>query len=82
MKKIILLVLPVLVVLGFVAVKPSTLGSMLSAGDTTKVLAPSPEHFNEAALVSAILNQHHYSQTKLDDSLSVMIFDNYINTFD
>ncbi|WP_020533946.1 carboxy terminal-processing peptidase [Flexithrix dorotheae] len=82
MKKIILLVLPVLVVLGFVAVKPSTLGSMLSAGDTTKILAPSPEHYSEAALVSAILNQHHYSKIKLDDSLSAEIFDNFINSFD
>ena len=86
MKKIILFIIPIaLLVLGFVAIEPTTpLHNFISdnTNDSTGVLKPKPEHYKEAALIAAILNQHHYSKVKIDDSLSNQIFDEYINSYD
>ncbi|UZR94602.1 carboxy terminal-processing peptidase [Chondrinema litorale] len=86
MKKIILIIIPIaLLVLGFVAIEPTTpLHNLITqtTNDSTGVLKPKPEHYKEAALIAAILNQHHYSKVKIDDSLSSAIFEEYVNSYD
>ncbi|MDW7691504.1 carboxy terminal-processing peptidase [Flammeovirgaceae bacterium SG7u.111] len=52
------------------------------AGDTLTMLQAHQEHYNEAYILAAILNQHHYSKTPLDDSISARIFDSYLDNFD
>jgi len=85
MKKVFFFILPICLVLGFViANEPAPFKKIISLqiGDSTGILQPKPEHMKEAALIAAILNQHHYSNIKLDDSLSSVIFDEYIESYD
>lgn len=50
--------------------------------DTTKMLVPNPEHGKEALLITRLMLQNHYRKTPLNDSLSNVIFNNYINNLD
>ena len=52
------------------------------AADTTKLLVPNPEHGKEALLITRLLLQNHYQKTPLNDSLSNVIFNNYITNLD
>lgn len=45
-------------------------------------LQPKSEHLKEARLVVSILDYYHYRDTNLNDSLSSVIFDNYIKSLD
>ena len=45
-------------------------------------LSPTREQSDEARLVQGILGQYHYSDIKIDDELSEVIFDSYIKTLD
>ena len=50
-------------------------------GDTTQ-LKPKPVYGKEAKIVSFILDNNHYRQINLDDSLSSVILDEYIGVLD
>ncbi|MBN1299969.1 MAG: carboxy terminal-processing peptidase [Melioribacteraceae bacterium] len=50
--------------------------------DTNKVLVPESYHPRVNQVVTSILTNYHYLKTDLNDSLSAIIFDNYINTLD
>lgn len=50
--------------------------------DTTEFLQPRSEHLKEARLVVQILDYFHYRDTELEDSLSSVIFDNFLNSLD
>ena len=50
--------------------------------DSTEFLQPKSEHLKEARLVVQILDYYHYRNTNLNDSLSSVIFDNFINSLD
>ena len=48
----------------------------------TQELAPEPYHHREEQTVSFLLARNHYQQKDIDDSLSIKIFDNYIESLD
>jgi len=50
-------------------------------GDSTK-LEPKPHYAEEAKLVSQILNTYHFKKIQLNDSLSSVILNDYIETLD
>lgn len=50
--------------------------------DTTEFLQPKSEHLKEARLVVQILDYFHYRSTDLEDSLSSVIFDNFLSSLD
>ena len=68
------LLMPVLMVI--------TAMQVFAAKDSTRYLQPRSEHLKEAKLVVQILDHFHYRDTDLDDSLSSVIFDNFINSLD
>lgn len=53
-----------------------------SLADTTRLLVPEPEHGKEALLITRLLLQNHYRKTPINDSLSNVIFENYITNLD
>ncbi len=57
-------------------------GTTITSADTTKLLVPNAEHGKEALLITRLLLQNHYQKTPLNDSLSNVIFDNYISSLD
>ncbi len=50
--------------------------------DTTGILSPEPQHFRSTLLINTLLNQHHYRKVPINDSLSSVIYDKYINSID
>lgn len=50
--------------------------------DTLEVLAPKNYYMLENQLVSTILSRYHYKDVRLDDSLSSIIYDKYIDALD
>jgi len=50
--------------------------------DTFKILQPAPIHQRVNTIVSGLLMRNHYKKTELNDSLSNVIYNNYIKSFD
>lgn len=50
--------------------------------DTNKVLQPEHYHPKIDQVVTSLLTHHHYKKTNLNDSLSQVVFDNFINSLD
>ncbi len=50
--------------------------------DTTGILSPEQKHFRSTLLISSLLNQHHYRKVAVNDSLSSVIYDKFINSID
>lgn len=59
-----------------------SVGQAFAERDTTEFLQPKAEHLKEARLVVQILDYFHYRNTDLEDSLSSVIFDNFLNSLD
>lgn len=53
-----------------------------SGSDTIKVILPESKHKSETKLVTSILTRYHYKKFSLNDSLSSVIFDKFINSLD
>jgi len=53
----------------------------LFESDTT-LLVPLEKHRSEALVIANLLGQHHYRKTKLNDSLSSVVFDDYFESLD
>ncbi len=51
-------------------------------GDTTRQLKPKPVYGKEAKVVSYILDNNHYRKISLNDSLSSIILDQYLESLD
>ena len=79
MKALLLSIFGILVLLGVTQVEPES--SETSANDST-LLVPLEKHKNEALVVAGLLEQHHYRKTSLGDSLSSVIFDDYLESLD
>ena len=79
MKALLLGIFGILVLLGVTQVEPES--SETSANDST-LLVPLEKHKNEALVVAGLLEQHHYRKTSLGDSLSSVIFDDYLESLD
>ncbi len=56
--------------------------TILSTGDTLKVLEPKPEHASEAYVITNLLKRYHYRKLPLSDSISNVIFENYFTSID
>lgn len=56
--------------------------SLHSGSDTIKVILPESKHRSETKLVTSILTRYHYKKFYLNDSLSSVIFDKFINSLD
>ena len=54
----------------------------LDTAQATQQLMPLEQQSQAALLSAKILSHHHYKHTKLDDSLSSQIFDNYLKMLD
>lgn len=52
------------------------------ANNDSDYLQPTASHLKEARLIVQILDYYHYRDVDLNDSLSSVIFDNYINSLD
>lgn len=50
--------------------------------DTIKVLYPEKKNVNETVLITQLLKRYHYKHIPLSDSLSVVIFNNYLKNLD
>jgi len=55
---------------------------VLTSGDTSKILKPEAHYGREAQLVTQLLQQYHFRKTSVDDSLSAIIFKDYIESYD
>lgn len=53
-----------------------------SSADTLEVLRPQPEHENSLFVMLNLLNQYHYRKLPVNDSISGVIFDNYVSSLD
>lgn len=68
----------VIVLLGFIS-----FGSLAKmGGDSLAVLEPKAKYLKEAYLINANLKNYHYRKLDLNDSLSGVIFDNYLAALD
>ncbi len=50
--------------------------------DTIKVLYPEPKNVNETVLITELLKRFHYKKVPLNDSLSNVIYTNYLEKLD
>ncbi|MCF6361384.1 MAG: carboxy terminal-processing peptidase [Cyclobacteriaceae bacterium] len=50
--------------------------------DTIKVLYPEPKNVNETVLITELLKRFHYKKVPLNDSLSNVIYNNYLEKLD
>lgn len=50
--------------------------------DSIPILAPEPQHQALQRVIAQLISRNHYEKTILDDSLSVQIFDNYLEILD
>ncbi|MGW8122237.1 carboxy terminal-processing peptidase [Roseivirga echinicomitans] len=71
-----LIIIPALVFLSSTNIYAS------GTSDTTKYLQPKSEHIKEAIMVTQILDFFHYRDVDLNDSLSSVIMDNFIESLD
>jgi len=54
----------------------------IPVNDTIKVLKPERKNIQETILVTELLNAYHYTKIVLGDSLSEVIYHNYLNALD
>lgn len=50
--------------------------------DTLKTISPDSKHSIESQLVTTVLTRYHYNRVPLNDSLSALIFNRYLNQLD
>ena len=50
--------------------------------ETLEVLEPLPEHENSLMVILTLFNQYHYRKLPLDDSISSVVFNNYLTALD
>ncbi len=71
-----ILFLPSFLILGLPKV------DVVAQSDTAIYLQPKAEHIKEAIMVTQILDYFHYREIDLNDSLSSVILDNYVESLD
>lgn len=84
MKKIFIFLLLSAGIFLFIAVEGShrTLRSDIFSKDTLSNISPKDYFSTESQLVNTILTRYHYRKFKLNDSLSSVVFDRYIESLD
>jgi carboxyl-terminal processing protease len=56
--------------------------NMVSGKDSSGVITPEGIHSSQGQLITTLLTRYHYKKFKLNDSLSSIIFDKFIETLD
>jgi len=82
MKKIFFLTL---LIVALISCKGQSIDKLIAKNkeiDSTKVLLPEPEHSQNNRLITQLISRYHYKKFDLNDSLSSIIFDNYIKMLD
>ena len=82
MNKLFLIIGSVLVTSLGISSEYSSKHTLEEVGDTLKVLQPKPEHPSEAYVITNLLKRIHYRKLEFSDSISSVIFDNYIGSLD
>lgn len=54
----------------------------IEVNDTIKVLKPERKNIQETILITELLKAYHYRKLPLDDSVSVVIYNNYLSSLD
>jgi len=73
-----------LIVIAFFFVAESATPELnyISIPDTLKTISPDSKHSIESQLVTTVLTRYHYNRVPLNDSLSALIFNRYLNQLD
>ncbi|MBV6646371.1 MAG: carboxy terminal-processing peptidase [Cyclobacteriaceae bacterium] len=70
----------------YLLVVVASLGGLSAQGkteiDSLPVLMPKSEHPNSLFVIIRLINQYHYRKLPIDDSLSTVIYDNYVSSLD
>ncbi len=95
MKKRLLIIIPAFLVLAsfiLLPIKGETIFEQVDivheftlefeVNDTIKILTPEKKNINETVLITELLKRYHYKHLSLNDSLSYVIFDNYLDNLD
>ncbi len=78
----ILFAFSVFVLISFLFATEKSQSEILITNDSIKVILPESKHKTETRLVTSILSRYHYKKFSLNDSLSSVIFDEFINSLD
>jgi len=82
MKAILITALIVLTANYFLAESKKDINDEVIDSDTLRIIEPQNHFTLENQLVTTMLSRYHYKHFSLDDSLSSLMFDNYIKTLD
>lgn len=82
MKKFLFLLFFVIIVLSCRAQDPEAVIAKDHSIDTNKVLYPNEFLARKNQIITNLLTSYHYRKTPLNDSLSALIYDNYLNALD
>lgn len=77
-----ILFLSVIILISVLFAKDRHYSNFYSVSDSIKVILPEPKHKVETRLVTSILTRYHYKKFSLNDSLSSVIFDEFISNLD
>jgi len=82
MKKLLVLIIILVAANIYFAYTGNSGQSFVQDKDSTGVVEPAPYHPKVDKLVNAIISRYHYRKVDLNDSLSAVIFNKYLNTLD
>jgi carboxyl-terminal processing protease len=95
MKKRLLIIIPIFLVLASFVLLPFKKEKIFEqvevipvfelefeVNDTIKVLYPEKKNVNETVLITELLKRYHYKHVPLNDSLSHVVFNNYLENLD
>lgn len=82
MKKLFFLTLTIVALISCKAQSIDELIAKNSDIDTSKVILPDADHSQDNRLITQLISRYHYRKFDLNDSLSSVIFDNYIKMLD
>lgn len=78
----IILFLFVIILISVLFAKEKTQSNQHFGSDSIKVILPEKKHKSETRLVTSILTRYHYKKFVINDSLSSVIFDEFISNLD
>lgn len=73
------------VVIALISCKAQSVEDLIAKNsdiDSSKVILPDSEHAKDNRLITQLISRYHYKKFDLNDSLSSIIFDNYIKMLD
>lgn len=74
-----------LLIVALISCKAQSIDELIAKNsdiDTSKVILPDADHSQDNRLITQLISRYHYRKFDLNDSLSSVIFDNYIKMLD